>query len=311
MDLKRVANIGWRYLRNADYRFSVNASLGLYNSMPDAEYLKRLFKARTRYPLNLDNPKTFNEKLQWLKLYYRKPEFTEMVDKYAVKRFVAERIGEQYVIPNLGVWERFEEIDFDLLPNQFVLKCTHDSGGLVICKDKGKLDIEAARKKIEKCLKKNYYLIGREWPYKDVEPRILAEAYMEDAADSALIDYKVMCFHGEAKLIQVHNGRFVQHMQDFYDTLWNRVNVTQGPPQTKTEMEKPVFLDEMLRLSAELSKDLPHLRVDWYYVNNQLYLGELTFFDASGFEAFEPHSYDLLLGDWITLPAETTQGEKK
>ena len=155
MDLKRVANIGWRYLRNADYRFSVNASLGLYNSMPDAEYLKRLFKARTRYPLNLDNPKTFNEKLQWLKLYYRKPEFTEMVDKYAVKRFVAERIGEQYVIPNLGVWERFEEIDFDLLPNQFVLKCTHDSGGLVICKDKGTLDIEAARKKSEKCLKKN------------------------------------------------------------------------------------------------------------------------------------------------------------
>lgn len=304
MDVKKMVNIAQRYLTNSDYRFSVNASLGFYKSMPDEEFLKRMFKARVGYPLDLDNPRTYNEKLQWLKLHYRKPEFTQMVDKYEMKHFAANRIGEQYVIPNLGIWDRVEDIDFDHLPDQFVLKCTHDSGGLVICKDKRTLDIGAARKKINKCLKSNYYLVGREWPYKNVKPRIIAEVYMEDSSESALTDYKVLCFNGVAKLIQIHRGRFVQHTQDFYDTDWNRVNITQGPPQTATDLEKPAFLEEMLSLSAELSKDIPHLRVDWYYVRGHLYLGELTFFDGSGFEPFEPKSFDRLLGDWIALPTE-------
>lgn len=291
-----------KYFCDSDYRFLLNAHLGVHNRLSDEVYLKRMYKAIIGKDLDLENPKTYNEKLQWLKLYDRKPVYTTMVDKYEVKPYVADRIGESYVIPTLGIWDSFDEIDFDTLPEQFVLKCTHDSGGLVICQDKSKLDIRAARKSIEKSLKNNYYLHGREWPYKDVKPRILAEKYMVDDSGTELRDYKVVCFGGEPKLIQYHQGRYHKHTQDIYDTAWNKLDVIQGTPSSEKELAQPMFLDEMLELSHKLSAGIPQVRVDWYFVQGQLYFGELTFFDASGFGEFEPEEWNEIIGSWITLP---------
>ena len=274
---------------------------GLLNWLPDKSFLKLMYHIRTDKKLNLKQPKTYNEKLQWLKLYDRKTEYTNMVDKYEVKKYVADIIGEEHIISTLGIWDKFDDIKFDSLPEQFVLKCTHDSGGLVICRDKQKLDLDLTREKIEKSLRTNYYKHGREWPYKNVKPRIIAEKYMVDESGTELKDYKVMCFNGEPKLIQIHKGRFVDHTQDFYDINWNFINVSQGCKNSTELMPKPAFLDEMLSLSKELSAGIPHVRVDWYYVNGQLYFGELTFFDASGFDDFEPDEYNEILGSWITL----------
>lgn len=303
MNIKNKCIILWKALCNSDDRFLLLSSLSLFKDMNDEEYLKKLFKCHMKRELNLDNPQTFNEKLQWLKLYDRKPEYTTMVDKYAVKKYVADVIGEEYIIPTLGVWNHFDEIDFDKLPNQFVLKCTHDSGGIVICTDKSNLDLKAAKKKIEKCLRRNYYWSSREWPYKNVKPRIIAEKYMSDEGKEELSDYKVLCFNGEPKIVEVHKGRFNgQHTQDCYDEFWNKTDIEQYDlPKTDEIMPKPAFLEEMLHLSKLLSKDLIHVRVDWYFTNNRLYFGELTFFDGSGYNLFCGNA-DELLGSWIKLP---------
>lgn len=303
MNIKNKCIILWKAVCNFDDRFLLLSSLGLFKDMNDEEYLKKLFKCHMKRELNLDNPQTFNEKLQWLKLYDRKPEYTTMVDKYAVKRYVADIIGEEYIIPTLGVWNHFDEIDFDKLPNQFVLKCTHDSGGIVICTDKSNLDLKAAKKKIEKCLRRNYYWSSREWPYKNVKPRIIAEKYMSDEGKEELSDYKVLCFNGEPKIVEVHKGRFNgQHTQDCYDEFWNKTDIEQHDlPKSDDIMPKPAFLEEMLHLSKLLSKDLIHVRVDWYFTNNRLYFGELTFFDGSGYNLFCGNA-DELLGSWIKLP---------
>lgn len=303
MNIKNKCIILWKAVCNFDDRVLLLSSLGLFKDMNDEEYLKKLFKCHMKRELNLDNPQTFNEKLQWLKLYDRKPEYTTMVDKYAVKRYVADIIGEEYIIPTLGVWNHFDEIDFDKLPNQFVLKCTHDSGGIVICTDKSNLDLKAAKKKIEKCLRRNYYWSSREWPYKNVKPRIIAEKYMSDEGKEELSDYKVLCFNGEPKIVEVHKGRFNgQHTQDCYDEFWNKTDIEQHDlPKSNDIMPKPAFLEEMLHLSKLLSKDLIHVRVDWYFTNNRLYFGELTFFDGSGYNLFCGNA-DELLGSWIKLP---------
>ena len=232
--------------------------------------------------------------------------YTKLVDKYEVRKYIAEKIGEEYLIPLVGgPWNSPEEIDFDLLPDQFVLKCTHDSGGVVICKDKSKLDIPAVKAKLCKHLKRNYYWTNREWPYKNVPPRIIAEKYMEDET-GGLKDYKVMCFSGEPKLIQLHMGRFVKHTQDFYDTRWKRQDIFQGEPMADELTPRPGFLDDMLKMSSEISKKFPHIRVDWYGIEGKLYLGELTMYDGSGLYAFEPKEWDFKLGSWIELPGKVT-----
>lgn len=303
MQLIVLLKKGMRYLLDKNYRFLIHSGLGCYNHVPDKEYLQKRFKAKMGKTLNLTTPVTFNEKLQWLKLYDRKPEYTMMVDKVAVKAYVAEIIGKEYIIPTLGVWENQENIDFDALPDQFVLKCNHNSGlGMCICKDKSKLNIAKVKRGLKKGLQQNYYLSGREWPYKNVKHRIIAEEYMVDETGTGLRDYKVMCFGGEPKLIQIHQGRYRNHTQDFYDTQWNKQNITQGCPMSDIDMEHPAFLEEMLNLSSKLAKDIPQIRVDWYYVKDRLFFGELTFFDASGFDAFEPDIWDEVLGSWITLP---------
>lgn len=277
---------------------------GLLNWMPDEKYLKLIFKTMVGYELNLSEPKTFNEKLQWLKLNDRKPEYTTMVDKYSAKDYVADIIGSDYIIPTLGMWDSFDEIDFDELPNQFVLKCTHDSGGLVICTDKNKFDYKAARKKITKCLKYNYYHAGREWVYKDIKPRIIAEKYMCDAINIELNDYKLMCFDGEVKCSFVCSDRFSEGglRVTFYDKDWNVLPFERHYPKSNVPISKPLNYDKMISFAEKLAQNIPFVRVDFYEIAGKLYFGELTFFPGSGFEEFEPQEKDLELGSWIKLP---------
>jgi len=255
--------------------------------------------------LEVDNPTTFNEKLQWLKLYDRNPIYTTMVDKYEVKEYVANIIGKEHIIPTLGVWNHFDEIDFSKLPEQFVLKCTHDSGGLVIVKDKAKLNKKEAKRKIEKCLRRNYYYSGREWPYKNVKPRIIAEKYMEFQESEYLVDYKIFCFDGEPKIIMTVNGGHgdeSQIIRRMYDADWNRYEVGLHGKEYEVSCEKkPKQLEEMLSLANQLSKGIKHLRVDFYIVEEQIYFGELTFYHMSGYEIFKPEKYDEIFGGFIKL----------
>lgn len=274
--------------------------------MPAKLYLELMFRRRIGKKLNLDNPRTFNEKLQWLKLYDRRPEYTTMVDKYAVKKYIADIIGKEYIIPTLGVWKNFDEIDFSKLPNQFVLKCTHDSGGLVICRDKNKFDIESARKKINKSLNRNYYYAGREWPYKNVPPRIIAEQYMEDSETSELRDYKFFCFDGEPIYCQVISDRSTVETIDFYDIKWIHQPFTglAVPPKPfgKIPIPIPKTFENMKKSAKLLSKNIPFVRVDFYEINGKMYFGELTFYPAAGFGKFSPDEWNQKIGNMINLP---------
>ncbi len=299
-----------KYLRNPRKIILFLSSKGLLSFLSDRQYIKLIYRTKFHKRIDLENPKTYNEKLQWIKLHDHQPIYKKMVDKYEVKSLVAGMIGNQYIIPTYGVWDRFDDIDFSLLPDQFVLKCTHDSNGLIICKDKSKLDLKTARKKISRCLKTDYYKLGREWPYKGIPRRIIAEKYMVDESAVELKDYKVMCFNGEPKLIELHTGRFTDHQtQDFYDTDWNRTTISQSGIDNyqinPITYPRPSTLEEMIELSRVLSKGIPHVRVDWYSVNGKLYFGELTFFDGSGLDPYDDPNDDLMLGSWITLPEAT------
>lgn len=276
---------------------------GFLNWMPDALYLKIAFPTFTGYKLDLKNPKTFNEKLQWLKLHDRNPAYTQMVDKYAVRDYIARKIGEEYLIPLLGVWDRFEDIDFSQLPNQFVLKPTHDSGSVIICRDKSKLDIKETQNKINKSLKRNFYYAGREWPYKDVKPRIIAEQYMENAETHELRDYKFMCFNGEVKCSFTCTERFSESglKVTFFDCDWKKLPFERHYPSSKLPITRPESLDQMIHLSEVLSKDIPFVRVDFYEIEGRPYFGELTLFPGCGYEEFIPESWDYTLGNWINL----------
>lgn len=272
----------------------------------DKEYLKRLFKLRMGYELDLDNPKTFNEKLQWLKLYNRKPEYTIMVDKYRAKEFIAQKVGQEHVVPNLGMWENFDDIDFDTLPDKFVLKCNHDCGGLIICKDKSKLDIDAARKKINDCLKKNYYWTSREWPYKDVKPCILAEEYLD--MPEGLTEYKLFSFNGRAEIILVCKGiaHTPSRTNTFFDRDFNRLPIQSLLPNQKEEEPKPAEYEQMLAIADKISEGIPQVRVDFYIIKGKVYVGEMTFFHNTGTTKINPEEWDRKMGDWIILPEKTS-----
>ena len=275
----------------------------LSHIISDKLYLKMQYRLVMGKRLDLNNPITFNEKLQWLKLYDRNPQYTTMVDKYEVKKYIADKIGEQYVIPTLGVWERFDEIDFDTLPDQFVLKCTHDSGGLVICRDKTKFDKEAAKAKIEKSLSRNFFYYGREWPYKNVKPRIVAEKYMVDDTEKELRDYKFFCFGGVCKCMKVDFDRFIEHRANYYDTDGNLLDFGEAicPPNPSKNIVLPKNKEKMIQLAEELSANIPFLRVDFYDVNGDIYFGELTFFPATGLGSFTDDEWDNKLGSWIEI----------
>lgn len=274
----------------------------------DKLYLKILFRLRMGYKLDLDNSKTFSEKLQWLKLYNRKPEYTQMVDKYAAKKYVANIIGEEYIIPTLGVWDRFEDIDFDKLPKQFVLKTTHDGGsyGIVICKDKDVIDYKAAKKTINRSLRRCSYKVMREWPYKNIKRRIIAEEYLKCIGNTDLVDYKFFCFNGDVKCCQVISGRDTTMSIDFFDKKWDHLPFHEPRiyPFSKEIIERPNNYDEMWQLASKLSKNHPFLRVDFYSIGDQIYFGELTFFPTSGFGGFYPVEWDYTFGSWIELPSK-------
>ena len=270
--------------------------------LPDKLYLQLKYFYRFHKFPDLKDPKTYNEKLQWLKLYDRRPIYTTMADKYEAKKYVASIIGDKYIVPTYGVWNRFEEIDFNSLPNQFVLKCTHDSGGVVICKDKSKLDIEKAKDKINKSLNTNYYYHSREWPYKDINPRIIAEKYIEDESGD-LTDYKFFSFDGETKALYVATDRQSKEETkfDFYDDKFNHLDLVNSHPNSSKENKKPKQFDEMISLANKLSKGYPHIRVDFYEVNGKIYFGELTFYHMSGFQPFYPEKWDYIFGEWLKL----------
>ena len=293
-----------KFLKNPYRLFVVLTRRGWFKSMNDERYLKLYYRGLMGEKLNLKNPQTFNEKLQWLKLYDRKQIYTTMVDKYEVKKYVADLIGEEYIIPTLGVWDKFEDIEFDSLPEQFVLKTTHDSGGVIICKDKSKFDFAKAKEKIVKSLKTNYYYGTREWPYKHVKPRIIAEKYIEDSKLCDLMDYKFMCFNGVVKCSFVCSGRNTEERLHvtFFDREWNLMNFERAYPMKKEGFPKPELYEEIIALAEKLSRDIPFVRVDFYQANRKIYFGELTFYPGGGFESFSPEIWDRTLGDWIKLP---------
>lgn len=271
--------------------------------LSDEMYIKIQYLYHFHNLPNLKNPKTFNEKLQWLKLYDRRPKYTTMVDKYLVKEYVAKIIGEEYIIPTIGVWDSVDDIDWDSLPNQFVLKWNHDSGSIVICKDKTNLDIETAIRKLRPGAKRSGYWYGREWPYKNVVARIVAEKYMVDESGTELKDYKFFCFDGQVKCLKVDFGRFKEHHANYYDTGMNLLPFGEAnlPPVYNHKIEKPKNFEKMVELAEKLSKGIPFLRVDFYNIYGKIYFGELTLYPASGMGKFTPNGIDLMLGEMINL----------
>lgn len=297
---------------------------GVGKLFPDKIWIRIKYFQWFRKLPNLKNPQTFNEKLNWLKLYDRRPEYTTMVDKYESKKYVSDCVGSQYVIPVVGgPWDTFDEIDFNKLPDQFVLKTTHDCGGVLVCKNKKNFDKEKARNFLEGHLKNNYYLTCREWPYKNVKPRIFAEEYMKDAEKfkknntvtltnngtqiEQLTDYKFFCFNGEVKALLIATDRAdttVDTKFDFFDAEFTHLDLIQGHPNATVLPQKPVTFNLMKRIASKLSKGIPQIRVDFYEVENRVYVGELTLFHFSGNVPFQPEKWDHIFGSWIQLPKE-------
>lgn len=290
-------------LKNPLFLFMTLGHRGFFNWMSDEIYLKICYRIKMGKKLNLENPQTLNEKLNWLKIHDHRSEYIKMVDKYEVKKYIAEKVGAEYAVPNLGVWNNFDEIDFSTLPEQFVLKCTHDSGGIVICTDKSKFDKAVARKKINKCLKHNYYFGSREWAYSQVKPRIIAEPYMLDESGKELKDYKIFCFNGRPDYVEVDFNRWIEHKLNPYDFDWNPLNFCDSSKNDYgANIPKPARLEDMRKLAAELSKDFPFLRVDFYSIYDKIMIGELTLQPGSGFIQYEPRSMDEVYGKKLVLP---------
>lgn len=281
---------------------------GILRILPDKIFLKISYRVITGNHLNLNNPQTFNEKLQWLKLYNRRPEYSMMVDKFEVKKWVSEQIGADYIIPTLGVWKHFDEIDFDCLPQQFVLKCTHDSGGVVICKNKKDFDFTTARNTIETSLRSNFFYRGREYPYKNVPPRIIAEKYIETQLGDTLRDYKFFCFNGIVKCLYVSESSHSEKQKcQFFDRDYVPMDCKRSDYNAYSTLpEKPEDFDEMIQKAEKLSSGIPHVRVDFYDINHHVYFGEMTFFTNSGFVPFEDVRWDQKLGAWIDIPMRAT-----
>lgn len=275
----------------------------------DKVYLSCLYRLIIGHKLDLNNPKTYTEKCQWLKLYYRKPEYTSMVDKYAVKQYVADRIGDKYIIPTLAVWDSVDDIDWESLPNQFVLKCTHDSGSVCVCRDKSTFDKEKAIEKLRKGLALEYFYHRREWPYKHVPRRIIAEKYMEGLGNMDSNEYKLTCCNGKVKFVTIctgiaHDKPELRRNDHFLADNWEQMPWRMVYHKSGKEYERPSFTNEMIELSEKLAIDVPHLRVDWYYLEGQLYFGEMTFYTWSGLEKVEPKEWDEIWGSWIEMPKE-------
>lgn len=274
--------------------------------MSDEAFLKMIYPFYIGERLNLCNPQTFNEKIQWLKLYYFDERFTCFVDKARVKEYVEKVIGSKYVIPTIGVWNDFNDINFNLLPNRFVLKTTHGGGGdgVVICDNKSKLDFKSARKKLSRNLREDISSYFKEWPYRNVPRKIIAEELVVMPEEQELLDYKLLCFNGSVRCAFVGSNRFKEGgvRTTYYDRNWKRLPFERSNPSEIAGIEKPKHFEEMVDIAEKLSIDIPFVRIDFYEANNQIYFGEMTFFPGSGFLAFNPKEWDKKLGDWLDLP---------
>lgn len=273
-------------------------------TLSDKKYIELNYEYTFGRKINLEHPKEYNEKLNWLKLYDRQEKYTNMVDKYAVKNIVGEKIGNEYIIPTIGVWDRFEDIDFTVLPNSFVIKTTHDSGGVVIVKDKEKIDLNEVKKKINKSLKRDYYRLWREWPYKNVKRRIIVEEYLEDNNDKELRDYKFFCFDGKPFIMFIAGNRQKNDEDtyfDFYDMNGTHLNIKNGHPNSRVQPHLPKNFKKMKELATIISKGIPQVRIDFYEVNGKVYFGEITLFHFAGFVDFEPQKWNNILGNKINL----------
>lgn len=278
-----------------------NALVSCLRFLPDDTYLKLIYRLKVGKKLNLDNPRTYTEKIQWLKIHDRKPIYTTMVDKYEAKKYIESIIGSGHTIPTLGILNTFDEIDFEKLPERFVLKCTHDSGGLVICKDKNKLDKKEASRKINKSLKTNFYWVGREWPYKNVKPRIIVEKYMTSQNEECLTDYKFFCFEGEPKIVYISKDKAKDPRTDFFDASGNFLLIRMRDKNSDVPPRIPEQFEQMKEIARKLSCGLKHLRVDFYLIDGKIYVGELTFYHNGGFSEVKPEEWNYKLGEMIKI----------
>lgn len=315
MNIKHIVKKGIQYLFDSDYRFLFNATKGRYNNMSDKEYISRIYEAKLHKKMQWDNPVTFNEKLQWLKIYDHRPIYTILVDKFLAREYVAKKIGEQYLIPLLGVWDKAEEIDFQELPDQFVLKCNHNSGtGMVICTDKNKLNYDKVIAGLNAGLAQDYYQFGREWPYKNVKRKIIAEKYLVDSnvtkhskLDSlGLIDYKFYCFNGEPKFLYTGYANIVDGKKNDYLSFrnidWSIAEFGRDDhDQIPFEFDKPVNFEEMIDIARVLAEGIPFVRVDLYCIDGHIFFSEFTLYPGSGYGIFQPEKFERLFGSWINL----------
>ncbi len=298
--MKQIINI-----QNRINKFVVNSLLNFWISISqfiksDVLFLKIYYLIKMKERLNINNPRSYTQKVQWLKVHNNSVLYSNMVDKYTVKKIVSGIIGDNHIISLIGVWDKFEDINFDSLPDQFVLKTTHDSGNVVICKNKKELDIEFLRLKFNKALRMNYFYKSREYPYKNVVPRLIAEEYMIDKNNTELIDYKFFCFHGEPKFVQITDTVNGQRKVSYFDMEFNLMPFTTDSIGSH-KFDKPAKFNEMIDIACKLSKDIIHVRIDLYVINNQVYFGEFTFHNNGGIVIFNPKEWNNTIGGWINI----------
>lgn len=299
----------YKYLSNPEYRFLYNCSLGMYKGLSDEEYLKRIYEAKCHDKLDLVNPKSFNEKLNWLKIFDRKELYTTLADKFLVKRFVSNVIGSEYVVTCLGCYEKVEDIEWSNLPERFIIKATHDSSGAYICNSKKDLDIKLIKKRYTKILNNNHYYLCREWPYKNIKPRIIIDEFLEDGTaqgrDVTLRDYKFWCFNGIPRYMYC-TVKDKEIYENFYDMNFEAVDINHGFPRNKPECEKPQNFKKMVELAGKLAKasETYFVRIDFFNVDGKIYFGEFTFYDWAGLRPFAKKNLDIELGELIRLPID-------
>ena len=290
------------WINNPEYLILSLENHGLLKFISDRKMIEYVYRVQLHKRLNLDNPVTFNEKIQWLKLHDRKRDYTTMADKLAAKEYVANIIGAEYIVPTLAVWENASDINIEELPAKFVLKVNHDSGGVMICKDKSSIDLKEIRKFFRKKLRHNLFYGGREWPYKDIEPRVFAERFLENEGVDTLVVYKFFCFNGKPELIQViQDDKTTSETIDYFDIEWNLLPFKQNHPNSISHLDKPQLLGEMINLTRKLMIDIPFIRVDWYIEGDRVFFSEFTFYSDNGFAPFYPDEWDEKLGDMIII----------
>ena len=305
--MSKISRIFRKITSNPFEIFSYINKAGFLKGLSDEAFVKIMFRTKFGRKLNLENPEMFSEKLQWLKLYNRRPEYTDLVDKLNVRNFIKEKIGEEYLIPLIGAWDSPDEIDFDALPDKFVLKCNHNSGtGMCICRDRSTLDTEKVRKELRKGLAEDYYIFTREWPYKNVKRKIICEVFMEDSGTSELRDYKFFCFNGIPRFLLVISDREKEGEKtkvDFCGMDGKHLPVKSDVFEiSETDPELPSEFEKMKELAVTLSQGIEFVRVDFYQVNGRVYFGEMTLFPLSGFVPYTPEAFDYQMGSWLELP---------